>query len=379
MPAQWERSLDRWRNAGLLDAATSEQIRLFESKEAESGGLNRPVIIALILGGMALAAGVLLFVAAHWENLSPSARFSLVLLLVAMFHIAGAFSAPRFAALATTFHGLGTMSLGAGIFLAGQIFNLQEHWPDGVLLWAVGAIVGWLLLRDTVQAILAALLVPAWLISEWIAATQNVYGDRSLHILSVGLLLLGFVYFGARTPDYQSSFRKALTFIGGATLLPSAIAVVATAKRPSYGGAELLRPLETVGWTFAIVVPAAAGLLLRRRRAWIYGLTTLWVLVLAAVSQPWEMHGAKSMVTYFWCGIGSVGVIAWGVYEQRRERINLGLAGFALTVLGFYFSTVMDRLDRSVALITLGILFLGGGWLLERTRRRLIKALESPK
>ena len=38
------------------------------------------------------------------------------------------------------------MALGAGIFLVGQIFNLQEHWPGGVMLWAVGAWVAfWLL------------------------------------------------------------------------------------------------------------------------------------------------------------------------------------------------------------------------------------------
>jgi hypothetical protein len=32
----------------------------------------------------------------------------------------------------------------------------------------------------------------------------------------------------------------------------------------------------------------------------------------------------------------------------------------------------MDKLGRSLGLIMLGVLFLAGGWLLERTRRRLI-------
>jgi hypothetical protein len=38
----------------------------------------------------------------------------------------------------------------------------------------------------------------------------------------------------------------------------------------------------------------------------------------------------------------------------------------------FYFSDVMGKLDRSLGLIVLGILFLAGGWMLEMARRRLM-------
>ena len=65
-------------------------------------------------------------------------------------------------------------------------------------------------------------------------------------------------------------------------------------------------------------------------------------------------------------------MVGWGLLEQRRERINLGVAGFALTVIIFYFSDVMDKLGRSASLIGLGALFLFGGWVLERTRRQLV-------
>jgi uncharacterized membrane protein len=74
--------------------------------------------------------------------------------------------------------------------------------------------------------------------------------------------------------------------------------------------------------------------------------------------------------------MGSFGLAAWGIREARPERINLGIAGFALTVLAFYFSSVMDKLGRSASLIGLGVLFLGGGWALERTRRRLIAHMQ---
>jgi uncharacterized membrane protein len=76
------------------------------------------------------------------------------------------------------------------------------------------------------------------------------------------------------------------------------------------------------------------------------------------------------------CALGSIGLIAWGLMEERKERINLGVAGFALTIVFFYFSNVMDKLGRSASLIGLGLLFLLGGWLLERTRRQLVARLE---
>ena len=69
-------------------------------------------------------------------------------------------------------------------------------------------------------------------------------------------------------------------------------------------------------------------------------------------------------------------MIAWGLEGERKERINLGIAGFALTVLFFYFSNVMDKLGRAASLIGLGLLFLLGGWLLEKARRRLMAQLE---
>jgi hypothetical protein len=75
--------------------------------------------------------------------------------------------------------------------------------------------------------------------------------------------------------------------------------------------------------------------------------------------------------------IGAAGIVLWGLRDQQRLAINVGVLGFALAVLGFYFSSMYDRLGRAVGLIGIGILFIGGGWLLERARRRLIGRMRS--
>src|SRR5260370_3730411 len=139
--------LERWVSAGVVDAGTAERIRAFDESQGSSERLRWPVLLAVALGGVLLCAGVLLFVAAQWDELSPAWRFTLVLFLVAVFPIGGALTEARFSALSTTFYAIGTVCVGAGIFLTAQIFNLQEHWPSGILMWDIGALACRLIFR----------------------------------------------------------------------------------------------------------------------------------------------------------------------------------------------------------------------------------------
>ena len=366
MPPSWESSLDRWSKAGLLDDETAARIRIWESGRGGAGGARWPARLALALGGILLAAGVLLFVAAHWDALSPGQRFTLVLLTVAALHIGGAL-ADRVPGLALTLHACGTVALGGGIFLAGQIFHLEEHWPAGVMLWALGAWIGWWLRRDWAQGALAALLTPAWLGSEWAARTTDREGAPILGMFLVGLAV---AYLGAEREGHRSTLRRALVWIGAIAIIPAVAYLMFSADH----WRVWQRPFATgliPGWIVAVAVPLAAGWLLRGREAWPVAAGAAWAaLAIVAAS----IEGA---VPYIWLGLLAVGMIVWGVRERRPVRVNLGTAGFALTVTLFYFSSVMDKLGRSASLIGLGLLFLGGGYLLERARRRLLAEIRS--
>ena len=230
-------ALARWLHAGLLDEAAAGRIRSFEEDLEPEQGLRWPAVLAIAFGALMVGAGVLLFVAAHWEQMSPSFRFLAVLAMVAAFHLAGAFFSERSPKLATALHGIGTLVLGAGIFLAGQIFNLEEHWPGGVMLWALGAWLGFLLLRDWVQGSLAALLTPFWLMGEWMEATKRgwLMADGAAEVMAIGFLLLAITYLSVRRRGAGEALHRSLAWIGGLALIPAVGWVIAETHRDSWG------------------------------------------------------------------------------------------------------------------------------------------------
>jgi hypothetical protein len=117
----------------------------------------------------------------------------------------------------------------------------------------------------------------------------------------------------------------------------------------------------------AFLLPLGVAFFCRKSQAWMNVVAALWVGVLSALT---FQHTA--IWIFAWCAVGSAGMIAWGIYEFRAERVNLGMAGFALTILFFYFSSVMDKLGRSTSLIVLGVVFLAGAWYWEKLRRKLV-------
>jgi uncharacterized membrane protein len=370
MPPSWSAFLTRWTEAGLIDSETVSRIREWEDRRG--GGLRWPAWLALALGGLMLGAGVLLFVAAHWDALGPGERFAIVLVAVAGFHLAGAFAADRSEGLAVTLHACGTLALGGGIFLAGQIFHLEEHWPGGLLLWAVGAWAGFGLRRDWVQFLLAALLTPAWLSSEWLVSTDE---RRSAAALAVGLLGLSLAYLAAEPPPAGSDTRarRALVWIGALAVIPVTFFLVLIGRERAFG--EPLQAAQLIlGWGLAVGLPLGAAYLLRAASVAPVAAGIVWAVVGVTV-----VAGARNVAPYVWCAGLALGLVGWGVKDRRELLVNLGIAGFALTVTIYYFSDVMDRLGRSASLIGMGLLFLGGGYLLDRTRRGLLARLqESP-
>ena len=381
--ADFESLLNRWQSAGVLDAETAGRIRAYENEQKKPAGLRWQVIVVLILGAILLACGVALFVSAHWDQIGPGARFAVVLAMVSVFHLGGGWARKRFRGLSTALHAVGTLSTGAAIALVGQIFNIEEHWPAAVLMWALAALAGWMLLRDEAQQTLTLLLFPAWILSEFSYYAEghigeNVYVGRFLIVWAV--LYLTF-FLGSKRRIVQG-------ILFAVAAIASVVGHLSFCWTAGVRGADqtyLPLGLRTWGWVdiaaipllFAVfkfrksVIPVAVAICFSIALPWCQRIWT------ESLQRRWQaprllLRSEPNLAAHALVAAFAVFIIWWGVRQASQALVNLGIVGFAIAVGWFYFSDIFDKLDRSLGLIGLGILFLAGGWALEKTRRNLV-------
>jgi len=400
-----EALLTRWQNAGLLDAETAARIRAHEARgaatvvdakergrerQAQAVGVRWQGITALILGAMLLGCGVVLFVSAHWDQLGPGARFALVLSMVAVFHVGGGMARRGFEGMSSALHAVGTVATGAAIALTGQIYNIQEHWPAAVLLWALAAIAGWVLLRDQAQEILALLLVPAWMICELGFSMENYVGvDIYMgRLFFVGAILYVTFFLGSRRKAVQGIFFAAGTI--------AAIAGIALMQSGWISGSanQSFIPFGTRVWAWIAIaalplivaafhghkglIPVAAAIAFSAALPWCYRSWTETPRIGPGGTTTYTLTG-PNLIAHALVAAFSLFICWWGVRMKSRALVNLGILGFAVSVARFYFSDIYDKVGRSLGLIGLGIVFLAGGWALERMRRRLLAGMVEAK
>jgi hypothetical protein len=382
-----EALLNRWQTAGVLEAGSADRIRAYESENKQPVGLRWQGKIALILGALLLGCGVALFVSAHWDDIGPGARLAVVAGMIAVFHLAGGFTRTGFPGLSTSLHAVGTVAAGAGIALVGQIFNIQEHWPAAVLMWAVAALVGWILLRDEAQQTLALLLVPAWMFSELEFSTDHHIGQ--IPYLGRFLLVWAILYLTM----FIGSQRKV---VQGILFAAAAIAAVAGTAMLLFGWRSwsfISTPIPAGprfwGWVVIAALPLFVSVFRLRRSMLPVAAAISLALALPWCQRIWTEHygfgngyssnfvrNEPNLLAHALVAAFAVFMIWWGVRQVSRALVNLGIVYFAIAVGWFYFSSIFDKVGRSVGLIGLGILFLAGGWILEKTRRGLLAHMQ---
>ena len=375
--------LRRWLQAELIDADVAEAIQRWEdsqlnqSKHSSVRHLTVPIRLSILLGSLLLAAGLLLFVSAHWDQMPPFWRVSLLLFIVIALHAGGAWFAERFQLMALGLHAVGTVAFGAGVFLCAQIFHLDVLWSFrwGLLLWSFGAAAGWKLLRQWPQLALLSLLLPGWiaaLIMFEVDRFSSSEADWAVVPIAAGALLTSLTYFTAPDRTPLTPARSVLMWMGGLALVPAAVtwAVVATGLDLPALGQPLW--LSLLVWVVTLGGPVIFGWWLRPHRFWPLALAAIWMVLDLVI----QIQGF-SVLSFAWWGVGSVGLMLWGSTEARAERVNIGTVLLATTLIGFYFTEVIGRFDRSLSLLGLGLFFLVAGWGLNRLRQALLPNLPS--
>jgi len=228
--------------------------------------------------------------------------------------------------------------------------------------------------------VLALLLVPAWILSEFSYYAEGHIGEA----VYIGRFLI--VWAVLYLTFFIGSKRKILQgILFAVAAIEALVGVVLLLDGWRSWGDKTYLPLglQTWGWVDIAVVPLLFALFKFKKAVIPVAVAICFSIALPWCQRVWTDHeyygsyvrnepnlAAHALVAAF-----CVFIIWWGVRQASKALVNLGIVGFAITVGWFYYSDIFDKLDRSLGLIGLGVLFLAGGWALEKMRRNLVAGM----
>lgn len=352
--------IERWRRQGWLTAEGEAQVRHDLLEKRSGPGL--PTVLA-ILGVVLLGFAAMSFVAANWQEMPRLVRLGIIFGgLIGAYGAAAALFARGEDAFAHAAILLGIAVFGAGIMLIAQMYHIEGHPPDAILVWALGALLAGVALRSNPALAAATLLFGIWSVMEismgWrLLSGTSIPGWTGVHwplllaaaavaagftlnrwwpgvhltgaLLTIWLVLQGHLFRG-------DAGHLVVTFIG--------VAAIAAALLPVPNrDANSRRGALVDDWAAAVMgyglIAAFAGLftlqfLLRPDTG---GLVLLATLTLALL----------------------VFVIHQGVARGYRGAVWLGYAAFSAEILALYTKTVGSLMGSSLFFLVAGLIVIG--------------------
>lgn len=158
-----EGEIRRWTASGIVTVEQAAAIRGLYADATPR--LPWGTIVFFGLGAVVAGCGVILLFAYNWDAVPKFGKLALVFGAVAAAHGGGLALGGREGwrgQLGEALALLGTMMFGAAIWLTAQIYHIEEHFPNGFLVWALGALAMAWALGSVANGILAAVLFAIW-------------------------------------------------------------------------------------------------------------------------------------------------------------------------------------------------------------------------
>ncbi|MGN6555176.1 MAG: DUF2157 domain-containing protein [Verrucomicrobiota bacterium] len=156
--------------------------------------------IISFIGAILIASGIILLVAANWDEIPRGVKIGVGLMLMLAAHAGGWYLREvhkQFPKAGEALHFTGSLLFLGNIALVGQVYNLVSRAPNAILLWWLGiAALPWLL-RSKAQHILVLLAFGIWFGLEANARDSLLYfGSDEYQLLLYALLGLAYLGLG---------------------------------------------------------------------------------------------------------------------------------------------------------------------------------------
>jgi uncharacterized membrane protein len=389
--------IQKLHDAGLITAEQRDKIIAHFGLKDE--GVKFLVIISFV-GAVLIAAGIVLLIAAHWNEIPRAVKIASGLLLMLGFHAGGWWLREvqgKYRKTGEALHLIGSCLFLANIALIGQIYNIVSRPPNAFLLWWLGiAALPWLL-RSKAQHVLLLLAFGIWFGLEVNERTGWIYcgnDERQLLLYS----LLGLVYLGAGWLLRRGAFADFAPPTEKLGLFAFLVFFFPLTWKDAFGW----RSGEINGWIFpalglVALVPLAVGIKnLRRltaqwRWTWFAALFGMMLFMATVWFGLWrtDFDGGQRHLLY-WAGSWTylIAIIALfvfcllqiqvGLQERSEFLVNLGVIFIALDIVAAYFSLFGSMARTGVMFLLSGIFLIVFGVYLEKKRRKLMKQIKTP-
>ncbi len=381
----WLRTeVDGWQQEGLIgpDLAATLLDRYHETRRFSVGRL------LLTLGAGFVGVGLIWLVAANLDQLPPSARFAAVTAIWLALLATGETLAVRHERqpgiprpLVFSVRLLAALALGAVIFQAAQSLQVPAYEPRLMGLWAAGALVHAYVVRGLAPLIVGLVAGSTWFVWQvlWdepsglaVVLALGVLGCVGMAAASLHSASPSFDKFAAAWREVGAVFSLAALF---AAALPfvnlddfewNAWLVVGLALAAALTAAAVFRAQTPVGRLEAAmgaVVTGAAFLL----AAWETSSD-----VDAVGAAEWA-HAAVSVTAYV---VVAIGVALLGTRHDSWRLTTVATGALVVFTTFQSFAVFAPIIQGAWLFVVLGLVFLGTGFVFDRTRRRLAAALE---
>jgi len=181
--------LGRWTAQGLISDDQAARIR--DLYPAPQAALPWGLIVFSGIGAIVAGLGVILLGAYNWHVIPKFGKLAIILGVLAAAHATGLWLRTRTDwrwHLGEVVCLLGSMFFGAGIWLIAQLYHIEEHFPNGFLIWGLGVLAMSWALPSVAHGLLATGLLTVWgCLESWEYGTPVHWAPLVLAVGSVGL------------------------------------------------------------------------------------------------------------------------------------------------------------------------------------------------